>query len=172
MSRRPAADQFPPDTNQSLDRRDRQSPDGELGFLPVNSSSELPKSSAGASGGLTSAFNFRASATILITQPKLTHGNYGECAGRTATCVMISEVLFGYFSRSWIPLIGGIQRAELFKEKVTDASQVDHDASQFYLSPVSGVRQKVRSRPRLMSGSGIQETNTADKFPPDTNQFS
>jgi hypothetical protein len=64
---------------------------------PVISFSELPKSSAGALGGLTSAFNFRASAMSLITQPKLTHGNYGECAGRTATCVMISEDFFGYF---------------------------------------------------------------------------
>jgi hypothetical protein len=42
---------------------------------------------------------------------------------------MISEVLFGYFSRSWIPLIGGIQRAELFKEKVTDAPSLLPEAS-------------------------------------------
>jgi hypothetical protein len=42
------------------------------------------------------------------------HGNYGKCVGGTSTCVMISEVLFGYF---------------LFKEKVTDASALKQVAS-------------------------------------------
>jgi hypothetical protein len=46
--------------------------------------------------------------------PKFRHAG-----GSMITRVMISEVLFGYFSRSWIPLISGIQRAELFEEKVT-----------------------------------------------------
>ena len=44
----------------------------------------------------------------------LMHGNYGKCVGGTSTCVMISEVLFGYF---------------LFEEKVTDASALKQVAS-------------------------------------------
>ena len=45
---------------------------------------------------------------------------FWHAGGSITTRAMISEVLFRYFSRSWIPLIGGIQRAELFKEKVTN----------------------------------------------------
>jgi hypothetical protein len=53
---------------------------------------------------------------------------FWQAGGCITMSVMISEVLFGYFSRSClpakmvpagqagIPLIGGIQRAELFKE--------------------------------------------------------
>ncbi|MBF8296286.1 MAG: hypothetical protein HW389_2831, partial [Bacteroidetes bacterium] len=48
--------------------------------------------------------NFRAGATQLMIAADSPHGNYGKCVGGISTCVMISEVLFGYF---------------LFKEKVT-----------------------------------------------------
>ena len=40
---------------------------------------ELPKSSKGALGGPTSAFNFRACEIISTVHSILVHGNYGKC---------------------------------------------------------------------------------------------
>ena len=77
---------------------------------------KLPKSSAGAQGGIFCAFNFGANLQHIGKFNPLSCAEIAASGERITTSVMISEVLFGYFSRSWIPLIGGIQSAELFKE--------------------------------------------------------
>jgi len=79
-------------------------------------------------GGLI-ARSFRGEQVDSDQSDNHTPRNPSTWVGAQPRGVMISEVLFGYFSRSWIPLIGGIQRAELFEEKVTDAFALDQGAS-------------------------------------------